>query len=638
VFVAGLALTLALTGETPIVLDGQAVHPSRLWLRSRPVPIAGAKVLRRFGSIGWTLLEIDPLRLKATRDDLGARFGRENVAYDRAAELAYAPNDPLWPQQWHIRTIKADLAWDVSKGSSQTVVAVIDTGVLRTHEDLASKMWENTAEVPDNGVDDDSNGYVDDRYGWDFAYNDKTPEDSWGHGTPCAGLVGAAQDNGLGGTGVAPLARIMNLKACNDSGYLYDSYLVPAYLYGADNGAKVFSMSYYSDRVSPVERDAMHYAIGRGVLPVAAAANAASVIPHYPAAYEGVLAVGACNQSLDKSWFSNYGTWVDVVAPGEGLTTTASDGGYGGFGGTSGAAPHVAGAAALIWGAVPSRTAQQVREALEDTAQTLDQPPYGEWANYGLVNCQAALAALQAGSTTPKAVRVRAVTPLGHRRTKEEAGIATAPTARLIGRGWREAQNVVVTQGGVRRQIVARARDWLDFSYDRTLAGPVKVTVNRAVVASFANPRVAQSLASLIEGSAPGAAVNGGFLQALNDDNTVLSVTRHGDGFVRLQGTFARVNLGPNVDLRIRRRYTFGGGTETVYLYDWDSASYPYGNWVPLGTMATPTGMTVTTYPVPDPARFLDDEGTVYVLVQTSDDMPSGAVLEIDSLGLRDRP
>src|SRR6185295_7407802 len=165
----------------------------------------------------------------------------------------------------------ADVAWDTLKGAPTVRVAVMDTGLDYTHPDLAANVWTNPGEIPSNGIDDDSNGYIDDVHGYDFAYNDSDPNDNFGHGTSCAGLVAARQDNGIGVTGVAPLCQLVGVKAALDSGYFYDSANVPALLYCADMGFQVISMSFYSDGVTPAEGDAINYCWNHGVLPVAAA-------------------------------------------------------------------------------------------------------------------------------------------------------------------------------------------------------------------------------------------------------------------------------------------------------------------------------------------------------------------------------
>lgn len=570
-----------------------------------------------------------------TRDALSRVPGVIRVDFDRSARPAYMPNDPLWPQLWHFRTIKADLAWDTSKGIPVTV-AVIDTGLNRNHEDLAANVWVNPGEIPNNGIDDDNNGYIDDVNGWDFAYNDNNADDVYGHGTPCAGIVAAVQDNGIGMTGVAPRAKIMGLKACLDEGYLYDSFLIPAYVYAANMGAHVFSMSYFSDRVSAAERDAMDYAVGLGVLPVAAAGNSASSIPHYPGGYLNVLSVAAVDGASKRSSFSCFGSWVDVAAPGEGLLATGAGGGYVGFGGTSGACPHVAGLAALLFGAKPTATASEVRAAIEDTAQTLTEPPFGEFSNYGLIDCDQAVRALLTTPAPPKAAVVRSVGRLGQRIAPSGIDPSRYIGSRVYGRGFEGLGQLRVMQGQVQASLLGRGRDWFEYRHQTSLPGDVTVWNGNELVASIPNPlgpRVAWPLAdSVVTGdkSQP-------FWQAVADDGLTLDSNREGDGVVRMSGVFRDVSPVANAQLRLRRRYLLTSGTEHVFLYDWTSGSYPYGQWVKVFTGSCPTSFTTTTVNLGPNSPYIDPEGSVYVKIETSSGA-SGQGIRLDSLRMQQAP
>lgn len=637
------AATVALShvDASPVQVDGWTCHPTRLMVKAGQIPAQtlhsiGARVLARVPHIGWSVLEVRPGYLRASKKALEASHQVAKVQYDRAAKLAYTPNDPLWANQWHMRTIKADLAWDTNKGSTSTMVAIIDTGMLTSHPDLVGNVWTNAAEIPGNNVDDDNNGYVDDVHGYDFAYNDGNPEDLHGHGTACAGLVGAVQDNNLGVTGVCPNVRLMAIKATNDSGYLYDSYLAPAYVYSADMGARVFSMSYFSDRVSLVETDAMNYAVSRGVLPVAAAANESSTVPMFPAAYENVLAVAATDGNNNRSWFSNYGTWVDVAAPGEGLTTTAANGDYTGFGGTSGACPHVAGLAALLTGAKPTATAQEVRNAIEDTATLLNQPPFGEFSNYGLIDAQAALTAVLTTPAPPKPATVRYITIMGQSLSTTSIDPARFVTARIYGRGFQGLQNLQVKRAGVPAQILQVTRDWIDYKHVYRTAGDVSVWDGNTLIAAIPNPIVPRKCNPLVEAGEPSAWVDGGFRETVVDDGQFLVGHPDGNGDIILQGTFRKVGNNSNTQLRVNRTYAVGGGTESIQLYDWSSASYPYGSWITVWSGTAPASPTTTIVNVPDIARYIDIEGTTYVRFVKQGN-PANELLKIDSLRLQDK-
>jgi hypothetical protein len=623
------AAGLATPGALPVVVDGTSCHPRQLILRYQdPQNLnqlsRNMRVVRVLPQIKYAVIEVPTRTLQLSRGNLKKLPGIVSVDLDRAARPAYTPNDPEWPNMWHMTAIRADYAWNTTFGSPNVKVAVIDTGVLTSHPDLAANIWQNPGEIPGNSIDDDGNGFVDDINGFDFGYNDPVPNDVHGHGTSCAGIVAAVQDNALGVTGVAPHCKVMALKACNDAGYFYDSMTAPAYLYAADNGAKVLSMSYFSDRVSQIERDAMDYAVGRGVLPVAAAGNSASIYPYYPGAYENVLSVAALNGNLDKAGFSNYGSWVDVSAPGTGLRTTTNAPGYtDSFGGTSGACPHVAGIAALCFSVKPNATNQEVREAIEDTAITQNQAPFGEFANYGRVDAEAAVLRMLGGPVRPHPPVVRYV-------TRVLQNPFTRSFTRIYGRGFGEPNQVSVVGPWARTRVI-QSRDYVDV-VGYAVAHGFQLKVNGAPVASISFPNTGTNGFFLTEASTQGASLFGGFLEALSPDAQAIRVTKRSDHSVLLQGTFRRVPAGtPTMNLTVRRQYSGTTvGTETMQLYDWSSASYPYGNFVTVWSGPVPTSMATMTVNVPNFARFIDPEGTVYLLTKTSADLPDGAELKLD--------
>lgn len=628
--------------QLPITVDGQLCNPTRLMAYVEPqrqaefdaaVSTAGGTIFRRYPEINTVCVQTPPGMLQATRARLQASKTAVRVDLDRAAMPAYTPNDQMWPQQWHLRTVQVDKAWDLSLGSP-VPIAVIDTGVEVSHPDLAANIWINTKEVPNNGIDDDGNGYTDDVNGWDFAYGDKDPDDQYGHGTSCAGLAAAVGDNGIGVTGMAPRAKIMALKASTNEGYFYDSNDVAAFIYAANNGARVLSMSFFSDRVSNSERLAIDYAWSKGVLPVAAAGNSAHVYPFYPAAYENTLAVAATREDNSKASFSDYGSWVDVAAPGVSLTTTAVFGGYtNGFGGTSGACPHVAGLAALLFGANPLATNAQVRAAIEDTAVLLNEPPYGEFSNYGLIESYAAMRAILGNTSPGKPPVVRYMTPVTPERTVIQLGNRIEiPPSRIYGRGFQSPRKILVTQNGRFLKIVGRSRDWLDVILS-SQRGPVQVTVDGQMVGTVVQPNIASTVYPGIEASEPGATATNAFFTAfLNPDGNVATFNTRGDGLILVQAPFRRVRPTFNMVLRLRRQYLNGAGrTEQVYLYDWTSASYPYGNYVLLSSVPTPSSMTTIDIPVPNASRFVDPEGTAYFYLESGNHSQS-AQLKIDEM------
>jgi subtilisin family serine protease len=272
-------------------------------------------------------------------------------------------NDPLHSQQWEHQIVQPDLIWDETKGED-VVVAVIDTGVDYKHEDLADNIWINQGEIPGNGIDDDGNGYVDDVVGWDFVANagpgclgiedcrdeDNDPSDVNGHGTHVAGIIAAVQNNNKGISGIAPKAKIMPLRAgysVGFSAFLKTSDIINALTYAINNGADVINMSFAGYELHVLSQ-ILNLADSLGIVCVAAAGNNSSNVKIYPAALPTVISVGALADATYKASYSNFGDWVDIVAPGSWITSTIPGNQYGTKSGTSMAAPLVAGVAALI--------------------------------------------------------------------------------------------------------------------------------------------------------------------------------------------------------------------------------------------------------------------------------------------------
>ncbi len=323
-------------------------------------------------------------------------------------------SDPKASQQWGMIDIGVRDAWKVSTGAPEMIVAVIDTGVDYTHEDLLPNIWRNPKEIPANGIDDDKNGYIDDVIGWDFVSNDNKPYDlavdpiqllngggNPGHGTHCAGSIAAKANNSLGIAGIAPNVKIMPLRFISDKGEGTTSDAIKAIKYAVDNGAKVTSNSWGSEGENPSEgadnkalRDTVAYAEAHGVLFVAAAGNGHQGVgydndtdsaPGYPASYtnENIISVAALDVDGHLGSFSNWGAkTVHIGAPGVNVFSTTVGNKYdnkvldiGGFeatwDGTSMAAPHVAGAAALYWSAYPNKTMKEVKQAILASAKKI---------------------------------------------------------------------------------------------------------------------------------------------------------------------------------------------------------------------------------------------------------------------------
>jgi subtilisin family serine protease len=347
----------------------------------------GGRLLRRL-SAGDVYLVAFPEPGISTVPDSIALFAsrREFVAFaepDYVVSLAATtPNDPKWSDLWGLHDpqdndIDAPEAWDVSTGSANVVVAVIDSGVEYDHEDLAANMWTNPGEIAGNGIDDDGNGKTDDIHGWDFREDDADPYDDHDHGTHCSGTIGAVGDNGKGVVGVSWRVSIMALRFIDSSNKGSLSDAIDAIDYATwmrTNGVNV-RVSNNSWGAAGVNSSALSDAIVRawsaGVLFVAAAGNSASdtdSTPYYPACYgmSNILAVAATDSGDNLAGFSNYGaTSVDLGAPGVEIWSCDLGGNqYRDSNGTSMAAPHVVGVAALLWSVRPAATWKQVRQAI----------------------------------------------------------------------------------------------------------------------------------------------------------------------------------------------------------------------------------------------------------------------------------
>ncbi len=310
--------------------------------------------------------------------------------------LSVIPDDPLFAQLWNMHNtgqtggtddadIDAPEAWDISVISgSEVIVAVIDSGVDYTHPDLAANMWVNQAEFTGTpGVDDDGNGFVDDIYGYDFAYFDADPIDDVGHGTHVAGIIGAVGNNGVGVAGVCWDVRIMALRFLETGGSGYTSNAVSCIQYATLMGARVMNNSWGGGAYSSTLEDAIKAAGDAGMLFIASAGNGwgsdNDVSPHYPSGYDldNVIAVLSTSYYDQLSGHSNYGlTSVDLGAPGGDPDNTIlscyAGGGYYPSYGTSMATPHVTGTCAFIWAISPELSPMGVKDLIMKTVDPLE--------------------------------------------------------------------------------------------------------------------------------------------------------------------------------------------------------------------------------------------------------------------------
>jgi subtilisin family serine protease len=290
---------------------------------------------------------------------------------------AASPNDPLFDEMWSLGLgndegfnsgIDTPRVWNLTTGSSDVTVAVVDSGIESAHPDLAPNMWANPAEVPSNGADDDHNGMIDDITGWDWVAGDNAPEDELGHGTQVAGIIGARGNNNAGVAGVSWDVRLMSLRVLDAAGSGWTSDVADAFTYAGRMGADVVNASL----AGPDFSEAMLAAIAGApdTLFVVAAGNASINVdqkPSYPCSFPlaNIICVGATGQSQQLSAYSNFGTTaVDLAAPGDAILSTWPGGTYNEGWGTSFASPHVAGVAGLLKARHPEATASDLKNAI----------------------------------------------------------------------------------------------------------------------------------------------------------------------------------------------------------------------------------------------------------------------------------
>ncbi len=342
------------------------------------------------------------------------------------------PNDPFWGQQWDKRLMRCHLAWDFGQGGEDIIAVAVDNGFWWPHTDARDNLWVNPGEDLDgdrdaywdtdypgdiddlNGVDDDGNGYVDDFIGWDFIDNiggcapgedcddpDNDTRSVGNHGTHVLGAIGAVGNNGVGVAGCNWRMKIMSSRAgyepINGEGLIVTSAAIATISWAVAHGADVINMSYGGPGFSNNVNNVIQAAWQNGALLCAASGNDGQNSIQYPCGYNNVVCVGSVNQNDNVSTFSNYGTWVDCYAPGDGTQSLSTNNSYANLQGTSMASPNAAGVFALIWSIVPGLNNSQVRDLVLPNCVNISalNPSYNPAdLGFGRIDAAKALAAI----------------------------------------------------------------------------------------------------------------------------------------------------------------------------------------------------------------------------------------------------
>ncbi len=355
------------------------------------------KIAKTFGGsarrVGKSELRILDLPAQASETATLARLAHHPqlkfAELDRRVRLTLVSNDPYNGSEWHVPKIRADKGWDTTQGSGVTI-AILDSGVLATHPDLIANL------VP----------------GWNFYDNNSNTADVYGHGTAVAGAAAATTNNGTGVAGVAGSAKIMPIRVTDTAGYGYYSTIAQGITYAADHGARVANASFASLYSSSAVQSAAQYLKSKGGLFVVAAGNSGA--DDGAAATTAMIPVSATDGSDARASWSSFGSYVAVAAPGVGIWTTNSDGGYGAWSGTSFSSPITAGVVALMMAAKPALSASQIEGLLYSTAVDLGTPGRDPYYGYGRIDAAAAVAAAAstvAADTQSPSVAISA--PLG---------------------------------------------------------------------------------------------------------------------------------------------------------------------------------------------------------------------------------
>ena len=408
IFLSALSLVLVFSLVTPSVSaqdqDGSnpavtelAEHvPGELLVRFSPglntaqpaqeMAAMGLTHKREIQGLGIQVVKLPPgLSVEEAIIRFSHRPGVEFAEPNYILQLVTTPQAEI-TDQWGLTKIHTQEAWNTLNASqkNEVLLATVDTGIDSSRSDLSPRMWTDPDETPNDGIDNDGNGYVDDTWGWDFVNNDKDPIDDHMHGTAVSSVMVAAQD-GAGMVGICPWCKVMAVKVLDSLGSGSLDVVASGIVYAAQNGARVINLSLGGPDGAQTLEDAVNFAWNQGAVVVAAAGNDGQRTTLYPAAYANAVSVASTNAADKHSCFSNYNPGhISVAAPGEAIYVvdiTDTTTGYGYYSGTSLSTPHVSGLAGLLFGKDPGLTNVQLRSIIENSA--VDLGPQGVDAAFG---------------------------------------------------------------------------------------------------------------------------------------------------------------------------------------------------------------------------------------------------------------
>ncbi len=363
------------------------------WVVDKLLALFGGKVHHKIDPINVSVVELPEQAIEKASDALMKSGGFAFIERDFIAQVTATPNDPDFSSQWHLAKIQAPSAWGITQGSANVPIAVIDSGADPTQLDLKPKLIG----------------------GWNFLTGNSNTSDTGcntGHGTAVAGAAAAATNNLTGVAGVGWANTVMPLVVTSSGCFAYYSDMASAITYATDHGVRIINISIAGSSASSTLQSAVDYAWSKGAVIFAAAGNSSSSSPVYPAACNNVLAISATEPTDTLSSFSNYGSWIDLAAPGDTILTTQMGGTYGNWWGTSLASPIAAAVGALALSVNPSLTNAQLVSLLEKNSDDLGAAGFDQYFGYGRVNAYKAVLAAQSmlssADTTPPTVAIGA--------------------------------------------------------------------------------------------------------------------------------------------------------------------------------------------------------------------------------------